>query len=50
MRDRLLTTKEVGERMGFKSRTISRWCREGKLKGIKIGRVWRVRERDVGST
>ena len=27
-------------------RTVSRWCRDGKLRAIKIGRVWRIRTWD----
>jgi excisionase family DNA binding protein len=39
----LLKPKEVGEILGFKERTIAKWCREGKIEGaIKIGRVWRI--------
>lgn len=33
--------------MGFKPRTISRWCREGKIKSVKVGRVWRIEEGEV---
>jgi putative resolvase len=43
-RQKLLTTNEVGERLGFKSRTVSRWCREGKIVAYKYGRVWRIPE------
>jgi len=40
---RLLTPAEVGEILGFKPRTITRWCREGKIYGAqKYGRVWRI--------
>jgi hypothetical protein len=24
-------------------RTVSKWCREGRVDAVKIGRVWRVR-------
>jgi hypothetical protein len=34
-------------RLGFKSRTISRWCRERKVHGVKMGRVWRIPIREV---
>jgi predicted site-specific integrase-resolvase len=31
--------------IGFRPRTITRWCREGKLNGaVKVGRVWRIPE------
>lgn len=43
---KLLTTAEVGKRLGFSSRTIARWCREGEFGGgaRKVGRVWRIEE------
>jgi hypothetical protein len=40
---KLLSTRMVAFRYGFEPRTISRWCREGKVTGaVKIGRVWRI--------
>jgi excisionase family DNA binding protein len=42
---KLLTTAEVGQLTGFSSRTIARWCREGKVPAQKVGRVWRVHKK-----
>jgi excisionase family DNA binding protein len=40
---KLLSTNEVAHVMGFNSRTIARWCREGRIDGaVKMGRVWRI--------
>src|SRR5215210_582924 len=39
----LLGTEEVAEYLGVGQVTIYRWCREGSLPCIKIGRRWRVR-------
>jgi excisionase family DNA binding protein len=43
----LLTPREVARILGFKPRTITRWCREGYFPTAKkVGRVWRVPEND----
>ncbi len=41
--DPLLSTEEVAEYLGVGQATIYRWCREGSLPAVKIGRRWRVR-------
>lgn len=48
--DKLLTPAEVGDLLGFKPRTITRWCREGKFKEArKVGRVWRLSGMEIKS-
>ena len=42
MRDELWTPELVAERWRVKPRTVSDMLRDGRLKGFKIGRVWRV--------
>lgn len=39
---KLLSTRQVGEALGFSDRTIARWCRIGDIKAVKVGRVWRI--------
>ncbi|MDP9480096.1 MAG: helix-turn-helix domain-containing protein [Actinomycetota bacterium] len=39
----LLSAEEVAEYLGVGKVTIYRWCREGTLPCLKIGRTWRVR-------
>ncbi len=41
--DTLLSTEEVAEYLGVGQATIYRWCRDGSLPAVKIGRRWRVR-------
>ena len=41
-RDEMLTPKEVAEYLKVPIETIWRWCREGTLPAVKIGKYWRV--------
>lgn len=47
MLNRLLTTKDVASYLQVDPNTVYRWCREGKLAGIKVGRDWRIDQRDL---
>ena len=37
-----LNTKEVADYLGLERITVHRWCRSGYLRGIKIGKGWRI--------
>src|SRR5919199_1860371 len=39
----LLSAEDVAELIGVKETTVWRWCREGSLPCLKIGKHWRVR-------
>jgi len=39
----LLAAVDVAELIGVKETTIYRWCKEGKLPCLKIGKHWRIR-------
>lgn len=39
----LLSVEEVAEYLGVVPMTVYRWCREGRLPCMKLGRVWRIR-------
>jgi excisionase family DNA binding protein len=39
----LLAAAEVAELVGVKETTVYRWCKEGKLPCLKVGKHWRVR-------
>ena len=41
----LLTPSEVADYLGVKPQTVTKWLRQGRLKGIKLGRLWRISER-----
>ncbi len=38
----LLSADEAAERLGVDRATVWRWCREGRIPCLKIGRLWRV--------
>ena len=39
----LLSAEDVAGIMGVKETTVWRWCREGNLSCLKVGKHWRVR-------
>jgi excisionase family DNA binding protein len=45
--ERLLTPAEIVTRLNVSLVTVGRWLREGKLKGVKAGRQWRVLESEL---
>ncbi|MHB1456482.1 MAG: helix-turn-helix domain-containing protein [Armatimonadota bacterium] len=47
VQERLMTPEETAERLSMKPRTIREWLRNGKLRGVKAGKNWRVREEDL---
>lgn len=42
--NRFLTPVQVAERLQMEPETVQGWLRTGRLKGVKIGRYWRIRE------
>ncbi|MFH0834666.1 MAG: helix-turn-helix domain-containing protein [Patescibacteria group bacterium] len=47
MQNRILTPDQVGEMLQLHPFTILNYIKDGKLRGAKIGRVYRIRESDV---
>ena len=41
-RDAMLTPREAAEYLNVPIETIWRWCREGTLPAVKIGKYWRL--------
>src|SRR6266568_555337 len=42
MHELFVGVAEVAERLGVSPDTVTRWCRQGRIPGIKPGRDWRV--------
>lgn len=47
MKDKALTPTQAAERLQVSVFSIQKWLRQGKLKGFKAGRLWRIREADL---
>jgi excisionase family DNA binding protein len=47
MQDQVLTLEEAADRAKVRVKSMREWLRTGKLKGIKAGRLWRVRASDL---
>ena len=43
----LLGAREVAEYFGVKATTVYRWCKEGRIPCLKIGKHWRVRREEL---
>lgn len=43
----LLTTDEVAARLKVTKRTIYAWLKDGRLRGVKVGKFWRIWQADV---
>ena len=44
MKKDLLGPEEVAEYLGVGLVTVYRWCREGRLPCLKVGKHWRIRQ------
>jgi chromosome partitioning protein len=49
MIDRLLTTREVADRLGVDTKTIRRYLQQEKLRGTRIGRDYRIPESSLSA-
>jgi excisionase family DNA binding protein len=47
MNDIFLTTAQVAEMLQVHPLTVLKYMKEGKLKGVKLGRVYRIKKEDV---
>ena len=44
--EKLFTTETVARALLVKPDTLRGWLRTGKIKGVKVGRLWRIWKRD----
>jgi len=42
MVSRLLKPEEVAQRLSVSPKMVRTWLREGKLPGVRLGRLWRI--------
>ncbi len=47
MMEKLYTPEGAAEALMVSPKTVREWLRTGKLGGVKVGRLWRVRESDL---
>ena len=47
MVDRLVTPDDAANRLAISPKTIRDWLRAGRIPGIKVGRLWRIRESEL---
>ena len=45
--DKLWPPPQVAERLQVNERTVTQWLRKGHLRGFKIGKEWRIAQRDL---
>jgi excisionase family DNA binding protein len=43
----LLGAEDVAEMVGVKETTVYRWCKEGRLPCLKVGKHWRIRREAI---
>jgi len=43
----LLTPGQVARQLQVKERTVSEWLKTGRMRGVRVGRLWRVPEESV---
>ena len=47
MTDSLLTPERAAQLLSVRPKTIRDWLKRGRLKGVRAGRLWRIRECDL---
>lgn len=47
MNQHLLTPEETAERLAVSRKSIMNWLRSGQLPGVKIGKLWRIKESEL---
>jgi excisionase family DNA binding protein len=47
--EKLLTPAQVAERLQVHERTVTRWLRDGYVRGFKLGKEWRISPTDLSA-
>lgn len=45
--DKVYTPQQAAEILSISEKTLMNWLRAGKIKGVKVGRLWRILEQDL---
>ncbi len=45
--EKYFSCKEVADKYGVTVRTVWCWVREGKLKAVRIGKLYRIKQQDL---
>lgn len=45
--EKLYTVKEIADMLQLHEGTIRRWFITGKIKGVKVGKLWYMKESDL---
>ena len=45
--ERFYSIYEIAELLNVSDGAVRKWLKAGALKGIKLGRIWRIRESDL---
>jgi excisionase family DNA binding protein len=43
----LLTTEAVAKQLSIRPKTVCEWIKRGKLRGVRLGKQWRVDASDL---
>jgi excisionase family DNA binding protein len=43
----LLTVEQAAAKLQISPKTLKDWLRAGRIKGVRLGKLWRLRERDL---
>jgi excisionase family DNA binding protein len=42
-----ISASEVAKKLNIGHLAVLRWCREGLMPGYKIGKLWRIKQKDL---
>ncbi len=46
--ERFYSIEDIAKILNVSDGAVRKWLKAGALKGIKLGRIWRIREGDLG--